>query len=270
MTTIGMLYQDYLNYASSIDNFKNIDKNEIVRLYIEHEFLSDKDIYFAGIMIKYWFLITIYFNKCKSLKLKIEDFVTLLGLSILKALKYRAWEDINSSLYHSKNGPYSAINRCFYSLTKLLYYNSNLDKNKTFYNTISTDSFDDGENTVDDIYYSNYLYDENLLDYNEELNYVIDYLIKHNRVDEYLILCVLKENVEDVFFSSKETTLNYTVLCKLLKELSVEDLVKLCNKYNLDMNVVSNKILYYKSISNFYLSKLIKESFKYIKEKELV
>ena len=260
------IYLDYYNEAASIDNFENIDKNDIVRLYVSHENDYLKDTYFAGTMIKYWFLIDMYYDKCKSLKLEKSDFCTLLGESILKATHYRKWEDKNNKLYNDKNAPYKVINRCFYSLTKLLYYNSNLDKNRINYGDHFSLDYSDSYSDIDSFYYSNEIYTTDSSFYSE-LNFesVLEYLAKKNRADEFIVLNILKD--ENVFF--KNNKMNYTYVIKQLKNMPMSCVNDLSETYRFNKEILVSRLLYLQSLTMSQLNGIINKSIDYIVYKEL-
>lgn len=99
----------YEQEASLIPNWKEMDRNELCRKYIENE--HDRQLasaYFSAIVLTYWGKL----NK-KEIPRKETGLYDLLIDAIMLALKNRAWEREDSTIYRDPNGPDKAINRIF-------------------------------------------------------------------------------------------------------------------------------------------------------------
>lgn len=125
MTMLDETKRIYENCATAlIPNWRDLDKNELCRKYIEFE--NDPDLasaYFSAIMISYWPKLST--KNIVRLETGIYD---ILVDSVLKALKNRSWEDKNSSIYMDPNGPDKAINRIFKHTLINEYVKSNAQK----------------------------------------------------------------------------------------------------------------------------------------------
>lgn len=105
-----------------------------------------KNMYIAGLMLRFWYVIGKLKEKCPGLGLDDNDFMAWLFEAIEYACKYRKWqvdETVNAQ---------QCINQCIETIRKQHYYEFNLDKHKANYNTISLENpmDEDGKVTLGD------------------------------------------------------------------------------------------------------------------------
>jgi len=104
-----------------------------------------KDIYIAGLMLRFWYVIGKLKEKCPGIGLDDDDFMSWLFEAIEYACKYRAWQDghVNAQ---------QCVNQCIETIRKQHYYEYNLDKHKANFNTISMElpMDEDGKVTMAD------------------------------------------------------------------------------------------------------------------------
>ena len=111
-----------------IKGWKQIDKNQLCNLYIEHENDSKlSQAYLSAIIYKYWKLIPKFYSISYNV-VQPEDVYEWLLSSILYALKHRSWLKKDSSIYMDKNGPDKVINRCM-KCRRFTYYQAINRKN---------------------------------------------------------------------------------------------------------------------------------------------
>lgn len=127
----------YVRTANGIPNWRNLDKNTLLNLYIDNEeddILSNA--YFACIVCKYWPAIGKYYTKSKK-SVDIEECYDWLIHALTYALKNRKWRDPSSAMYHDKNGPDKVVNRCIASTRNIFYQASNTAKRRVNYQSDS-------------------------------------------------------------------------------------------------------------------------------------
>lgn len=92
-----------------------------------------KNIYIAGIILRFWYVIGKLKEKCPGLGLDDNDFLAWLYEAIEYACKYRAWQKghVNAQ---------QCVNQCIETIRKQHYYEFNLDKHKANYNTVSMET----------------------------------------------------------------------------------------------------------------------------------
>jgi len=105
-----------------------------------------KDIYIAGLMLRFWYVITKLAEKSPGLGLDTADFMAWLYEAIEYACKYRKWQ------VDEKVNAQQCINQCIETIRLQHYYEYNLDKHKANYNTVSfeTPMDDEGKVTLED------------------------------------------------------------------------------------------------------------------------
>jgi hypothetical protein len=106
-----------------------------------------KNMYIAGLMLRFWYVISKLQYRSPIPGLEYDDFMGWLYEAIEYACKYRAWQDPTK-----KVNAQQAINQCIETIRVQKYYDLNLQKNKVNQMTFSLDAeFDeDGETTLMD------------------------------------------------------------------------------------------------------------------------
>ena len=102
-----------------------------------------KNMYIAGLMLRYWYAINKLKEKSPITGLDYTDFMAWLYEAIEYACKYRAWQDPNK-----KVNAQQAINQCIETIRMQKYYGYNLQKHKANVNTMSLeDTFEEDGKT---------------------------------------------------------------------------------------------------------------------------
>ena len=164
-----------------IKGWKEIDKNQLCNLYIEHENDSKlSQAYLSAIIYKYWKLIPKFYSISYNV-VQPEDVYEWLLSSILYALKHRSWLKKDSSIYMDKNGPDKVINRCM-KCRRFTYYQAiNRKKRKGGFGNLSldqmTDELNDSLNCVVD---KEDAVDRTTSDYDFMLNEYIKFIYIHD------------------------------------------------------------------------------------------
>lgn len=133
--------QIYERSADIISNWRNIDKNELCRLYCINEHSSLGEAYLSAIICKYWNNIYKYYNQSQGYA-TLEDCYDIVIDAIQNILRRRPWEDEKSNLYEDKNAPDKAINRCIKTTWINAYVASMRDKRLCNTNNLHLESLD--------------------------------------------------------------------------------------------------------------------------------
>lgn len=102
-----------------------------------------KNMYIAGLMLRFWYVVSKLQSRSPIPGLEYDDFIGWLYEAIEYACKYRAWQDPTK-----KVNAQQAINQCIETIRVQKYYDLNLQKNKVNQMTSSLDvEFDDDSET---------------------------------------------------------------------------------------------------------------------------
>lgn len=99
-----------------------------------------KNMYIAGLMLRYWYAINKIKEKSPVQGLDYSDFMSWLYEAIEYACKYRAWQDPAKRVNAQQ-----AINQCIETIRMQKYYGFNLQKHKANMNTMSLEEVVDTE-----------------------------------------------------------------------------------------------------------------------------
>ena len=105
-----------------------------------------KDLYIAGLILRFWYVIKKYKESCPGIGLEDVDFLSWLYEAIEYACKYRAWQK------NTKVNAQQCVNQCIETIRKQHYYEFNLDKHRANYNKVSmeTSLSEDDKLTLED------------------------------------------------------------------------------------------------------------------------
>ena len=95
----------------------------------------NKNKYIAGLMLRFWYVISKLKERSPIQGLDYTDFYAWLYEAIEYACKYRAWQDPTKKINAQQ-----AINQCIETIRSQHYYDLNLQKNKANINTYSLES----------------------------------------------------------------------------------------------------------------------------------
>lgn len=124
------------------DKYENYTIEYLADNYCKATDEGDEDgrsVYCAALMLRFWYTIDKMYKASLSMGLEREDFVMWLYDAIEYACKYRAWQNPDKNVNAS-----TCINQCINTIRLQKYYNANLAKNRSNYNTISLDAEIDG------------------------------------------------------------------------------------------------------------------------------
>ena len=248
--------------ASLIPNWKQIDKNELCRLYVDAKKSDDSlaDSYLSAILYKFWNVTEHNFH---SQKYKVADEGECIDWTItgvLYALNHHVWDDPDNVLYEDEKGPEKAINTCIYSTKVNFYQRIKHQKEKLSYESLSLEQL--MENASDSYYIPTYDKD-NTLD-----NHMIDVIREAFYKKEYAKAFILDEILnDDVFervidgekiysqFSDKK-------LRKQLRKLDSNFCKRFSDRYDVDFSEVANSIHYVTDLDYSKLFIKVKKSLK--------
>ena len=148
-----------------------------------------KDMYIAGLMLRFWYVISKLKERSPIQGLDYTDFFAWLYEAIEYACKYRKWQDPAN-----KVNAQQCINQCIETIRMQKYYDLNLHKNKANVNTYSLEATyeEDGKTTLLDT-----LVDENYEDdlkYQEGNNAAYD-LIQHCIDKKKLVEAIILDTI---------------------------------------------------------------------------
>lgn len=127
----------YEQKADIIPNWRKINKNDLVNLYIQYENEPQlADGYMSAIICRYWGAISKYYTTSRN-SVTVEECYDWLIRSILYAIQRRDWLDPNNKLYTDPNAPDKVINRVIISTRLGFFQGSNTHKRKSNYGTKS-------------------------------------------------------------------------------------------------------------------------------------
>jgi hypothetical protein len=115
---IKRIYED--SASLYVNDWKSMNKNDLIRSAIENVHTSHFDSYISAIMLRYWGKMTAYYHKCKLVATP-EDVHMWMTQAVMYAVDNHPWDDPKSSIYKDKNGPDKVINRVFES-RRLTFY----------------------------------------------------------------------------------------------------------------------------------------------------
>ena len=156
MTEKNIAFEQFKAVAKQLKTEESIDYAEkgrdVIQLMLDRYCLAKdtndehrKNLYIAGLMLRFWYVISKLQARSPIPGLEYNDFMDWLYEAIEYACKYRAWQDPTK-----KVNAQQAINQCIETIRVQKYYDLNLQKNKVNQMTFSLDAeFDeDGESTL--------------------------------------------------------------------------------------------------------------------------
>lgn len=156
MTEKNIAFEQFKAVAKQLKTEEGIDYAEkgrdVIQLMLDRYCLAKdtndehrKNLYIAGLMLRFWYVISKLQARSPIPGLEYNDFMDWLYEAIEYACKYRAWQDPTK-----KVNAQQAINQCIETIRVQKYYDLNLQKNKVNQMTFSLDAeFDeDGESTL--------------------------------------------------------------------------------------------------------------------------
>ena len=149
--SLYMEYKRFTDRASGIPGFIAGQKEDVpydidvlVNKYCEARDANDeeaKDRYISALLVRYWHLVPFLYNKSSGSGYEMSDMINWIFLGIQKATdrEARKWLDKDFEFYNDRRGPEKCINMCIYSIRNMYYQQSNYDKRKVNFNTVSLD-----------------------------------------------------------------------------------------------------------------------------------
>ena len=136
----------YRRYAALLpEPYEKMDITVMADRLIEAMESNDeynKNIYAAGLMLRFWFAVKNYEDKSPNLGLETDDYAAWLYEAITYACNYRKWRT------DKKLNAQQCINQAIETIRLQHYALENMDKRKANYGTVSLDQPIDEDNTV--------------------------------------------------------------------------------------------------------------------------
>lgn len=138
------IYEECANLYA--ENWKTLNKNDLIRIAIKHKNTTKYDSYISAIMLRYWAKMNVYCQRCKLVATP-EDVHMWMTQAVLYAVTKHPWTNPNSSIFEDPNGPDKVINRVFESKRLTFYQQLNRYNRKINGGILSLDSL--SEETLD-------------------------------------------------------------------------------------------------------------------------
>ena len=180
--------------ADLIPNWKDIDKNELCRLYVAKKSENDAiaDNYLSAILYSFW-NVTEHNYYSQKYKVATEgDCIDWTVAGILRALNQHVWDDKANVLYGDPKGPEKAINVCIYTTKINFYQKIKHQKERLTYEALSLDQLTEN---ASDAYYTPVYDNDNTVD-----NYIYSVIVEAFRNQDYLKAFALDEVINDDVF----------------------------------------------------------------------
>ncbi len=152
----NIAFEQFKVWAKQLKTEEGVDYTEkgrdVIQLMLDRYCLAKdtndeprKNMYIAGLMLRFWYVISKLQNRSPIPGLEYDDFMGWLYEAIEYACKYRAWQDPTK-----KVNAQQCINQCIETIRVQKYYELNLQKNRVNQMTFSLDAEfdDDGNNTI--------------------------------------------------------------------------------------------------------------------------
>lgn len=235
------IYEDCAN--TYLPNWRDIDKNDLVRTAAELEPGPLKEGHIAAIMLNYWGKISKYQYKC-SMVTSPEDIHTWLVIAVMYAVNRKPWENKKASIYGDENGPDKVINRIIESKRLTFYQQLNRYNRKINSNTLSLDTLTDE--------YKDLFIPTSTDSYDFEIHQLItEYFYKKDYFMSFMIDAIINENVlEDV--------LNKKRLASHFRHLDEDFAKRFSEMYNIEFIKVMEAIPYVNNISTYKFNNKVK------------
>jgi hypothetical protein len=225
-----------------LPNWKDIDKNELVRVASDLPNGPKKDSYVSAIMLKYWGKIGKFYSKCKLVATQ-EDVHMWLTMAVLYALDNKPWENTESSIYGDKNGPDKVINRVMECRRITFYQQLNRYNRKINSSILSLDSLtDDFKDAALPTYTESYVIEvsEIVIKKFKELNYMMAFVID----------AIMWENLQNREEDLKKFVTHF-------RRMDSAFCANFSNRYDIDEEEVHNAVKYVNLLNSVELRKKI-------------
>ena len=155
MAEKNIAFEQFKVWAHHLKTEEGVDYTEkgrdVIQLMLDRYCLAKdtdderrKNMYIAGLMLRFWYVISKLQARSPIPGLEYDDFMDWLYEAIEYACKYRAWQDPTKRVNAQQ-----AINQCIETIRVQKYYDLNLQKNRVNMNTCSLDAeFEDDGNTT--------------------------------------------------------------------------------------------------------------------------
>lgn len=255
-------YKQLYRNSSSESILKEMDKNEVLRKYVE----TGDEKYLSAAIYKFWYILNnkIYNNK-NNIFIGVEDMYEMYIDSILKTCKNKLWLKESHSLYNDKKAPEKSINTIFNSKIINYFHACNRQKRKSNYNKISITNND-------------YIYHTSGFNLHEEMettmfdekmkSMIVDFFNKKDYYSSYILDIILTKDI----FNKKNEQLNFNRK-KLKHYLMTLDNVY-CDyfamEYGLEKTKVENSLKYINQYSYTSIESKIDNSLKNLSRNTLL
>ena len=200
---LNTMFNEFKSWAKRLKDEEGIDYSakgrEVIQVMLDGYCLAKdtkdetrKNMYIAGLMLRFWYVINKLKVRSPIQGLDYIDFMGWLYEAIEYACKYRAWQN------PAKNtNAQQAINQCIETIRVQKYYDLNLQKNRANVNTYSLDATtdDDGKTTkLDTLVDEDALEEMAITEDTESVHYLIQTYINKKKLVEAIILDTIAFN----------------------------------------------------------------------------
>ena len=244
-----LIYEEFA--TTYLPNWKNENKNDLIRKASTLPDGIEKDAYVAAIMLKYWSKISKFYGKC-SLVTTQEDIHEWLTTAILYAINKHPWDSPTASIYNDPNGPDKVVNRGMECVRLTFYQQLNRYNRKINSAILSLDCLtEDYKDAATPVYLDSYIC--------EVHDVIIGYFEKEEHVLGLLLNGILYENWQ----MSEENAKRVAVY---LKKLDLEDAKLIASRYSVDVEYVIKSVTYCNRLTVDELRRRVQYAFVKLKD----
>lgn len=251
----------YEAVADRIPNWKKINKNTLINLYIENE--KDPELanaYISAIICRYWNKLNKYYYTSRN-SVNVEDCYDWLIRAILYGINYRPWKDPSNKLYNDPNGPDKVINRCIISTRQGYFQDSNAQKRKVNYGNLSLEGLNEEyEGEIPNLGKETLKTNPSLVDVEKTIS---KYIEDNNYISAFLLYGMLRYDL----IMSKNGILEYSSknAFRFFRNLDKNFIDNFSKEFKVPEDKLENEIDKINNISDKSLTFYIKRSYKLLK-----
>lgn len=255
--------QLYIDCADIIPNWRQLSKNELANLYIEHENEVIANSYFSALICKFWNLVSHYYYK-QGIKVATElDCYDWIIDGITEALKDRVWKNPENKLFTDKKGPEKAIVVNIMSIRANFYQYTKYDKRKINYTSYSLDQL---EESCSDGY---------ITPYEDKYEGLFDYVKKEikeffSKKDYFVVFFLDALYNFNLFFSDldRKDVVDIKKFNRYIENVDDNYLKSFSKLYDIDLENVTHAFTYLKFMPSYRIHSNISRTMNLLKNDE--
>lgn len=253
--------KSYETVANRIPNWKKINRNDLINLYIENENNPElANAYISAIICRYWNKLNKYYFTSRN-SVNIEDCYDWLIRAILYGISYRPWKDPNNKLYNDPNGPDKVINRCIISTRQGYFQDSNAQKRKVNYGNLSIEGLNEEyEGEIPNLGKENLKTNPSLVDVEKTIS---KYIEDNNYISAFLLYGMLHYDL----IASKAGYVEYSSknAFRFFKSLDNKFISNFYKDFDVSKDTLEEEVQKIKNIPDKDLTFYIRRSYKLLK-----